>query len=327
MRTTVLGVRTLVLICVFLASSLSSFSQSITTGNGKYEFGVAIGPIFFLGDLGGNQGIGRNNLKDVNMPLTNLAKGLFINVYPTEWLGFRLAVNQGKLEGYDNIIKDKGGRELTRKRRNLQFQSSMLEAHAAFEFYPTVFFEKYDGLKGKLRPYGLAGAGIFKFNPKGQYFAPNGSSTWVELKPLRTEGQGLMPGKEEYKLTSLEIPLGAGFKYYISDTKYVGFELVHRKSFTDYVDDVSTDYVDPILFEQLAPELRPMARQLYFREGFIPGTGSNPNARIPRAGTQRGDPKDNDSFFTTVIRFGWRLNDPNSPGSRAARQMRCPSFY
>ncbi|HZF65954.1 MAG TPA: hypothetical protein VEZ55_15770 [Chitinophagaceae bacterium] len=325
MRTIVPGVRTLVLIGVILASSLQSFSQSITTGNGKFEIGLAVGPLFFLGDLGGHKGIGRNNLKDVNMPLTRLSKGIFVNVYPTEWLGFRVAVNHGVLEGYDNIIKEKGGAEYYRKRRNLQFQSTMFEAHAAIELYPTVMFEQFDGLLGKVRPYGLIGAGIFKFNPKGQYFDPNGTSRWVELKPLRTEGQGLIVGKEEYKLSSLEVPLGAGVKYYFKENKYIGFEICHRKSFTDYVDDVSTDYVDPLVFELLEPELRPMARQLYFREGFQPGTGST--TRIHAVGEQRGDPKDNDSFFSTVIRFGWRLNDKNSPGGRSMRQMRCPAFY
>ena len=325
MRTTVPGVRTLVLICVLFASSLSSPAQSITAGNGKFEVGLGLGPLFFLGDLGGNKGIGRNNLKDVNMPLTRLAKGLFVNVYPTEWLGFRVAINQGVLEGYDNIIKDKGGDEYFRKKRNLQFQSNMLEAYAALELYPTVFIEKYDGLLGKIRPYGLIGGGIFKFNPKGQYFAPDGTSRWVELKPLRTEGQGLLPGKEEYKLSSLEVPLGVGFKYYFKENKFIGFEVVHRKSFTDYVDDVSTNYVDAAIFQQLAPELRPMANQLYFREGYVPGVTST--SRVPVVGEQRGDPKDNDSFFSSIIRFGWRLNDKNSPEGRAARQMRCPSFY
>src|SRR5687768_2170264 len=104
MRTSVPGVRTIVLICTFIASSFSSFSQSITLGNGKLEAGLAFGPLFFLGDLGGNQGVGKNNLKDVNMPLTKIAKGLFINLYPAEWLGFRLAANHGTLEGYDHII-------------------------------------------------------------------------------------------------------------------------------------------------------------------------------------------------------------------------------
>ena len=142
MRITVLSVRTLVLICVFFASSLKTFSQSITAGKGSFEVGLALGPLFFLGDLGGNYGTGKNNLKDVNFPLTKISKGLFLNVYPAEWLGLRLAVNQGVLEGYDNIIKDKGGDESFRKLRNLQFKSTMVEAYGAIEFYPTVFFEK-----------------------------------------------------------------------------------------------------------------------------------------------------------------------------------------
>ncbi len=327
MRTSVPGVRTLVLICTFIASSFSSFSQSITLGNGKLEAGIGIGPLFFLGDLGGNAGIGKNNLKDVNFPLTKISKGVFVNIYPTEWLGFRLAANHGMLEGYDNIIKDKGGDEMFRKKRNLQFQSSLLEAYGAIELYPTVFFEKYDGLQGKFRPYGVAGIGVFKFNPKGEYFDPSGKSTWVELAPLRTEGQGFIeyPDRKPYKLMSIEMPLGLGFKYYFKENKYIGFELLHRKSFTDYVDDVSTTYIDGNLFDKyLAPADAAMARQLYNRESFVPG-GSQ--TRPALADDQRGDPKDNDSYFSSVIRFGWRLNDNNSPNGRAARQMRCPSFY
>ena len=324
------SVRTLVLICVFFASSFKSFSQSITAGNGRFEIGLALGPLFYLGDLGGNQGLGKNNLKDVNFPLTKISKGLFLNVYPAEWLGLRLALNQGKLEAYDHIIKDKGGAESFRKLRNLQFQSNMFEVYGAIEFYPTYFFEKYDGLKGKLRPYGLAGFGIFKFNPKGEYIDPTtGASRWVELAPLHLEGQGFIeyPERQPYKLTSFEMPLGVGFKYYFQENKYVGFEVTHRKSFTDYVDDVSTTYIDANLFDKyLTPENAAIARQLYYRENFNPATiGQTRNP--PDVEEQRGDPKDNDSFFSSIIRFGWRLNDKNSPEGRAARQMRCPSFY
>lgn len=329
MSITVPSVRTLVLICVFIASSLKSFSQSITFGDGKIEAGLAIGPLFFLGDLGGNRGIGTDFAKDINFPLTKISKGLFINIYPAEWLGFRLAINQGKLEAYDHIIEDKGGAERFRKIRNLQFRSNMFEAYVATEIYPTVFLERYDGLKGKLRPYGLAGFGIFKFNPKGEYFAPDGTSSWVELAPLRLEGQGFAeyPDRKPYKLMSFEMPLGVGFKYYLAENKYVGMELVHRKSFTDYVDDVSTTYIDANLFDRyLSPEDATMAKQLYYRENYVP-TSPNPTRNPPSVNEQRGDPTDNDSFFSTVIRFGWRLNAANSPAGRAARQMRCPSFY
>ena len=240
MRTIVPGVRTLVLITFLFASTLSSRSQSITTGNGKIEIGLGFGPLFFLGDLGGNHGVGKRFVKDVNLPLTNFAKGIYVNIYPAEWLGFRVAVNQGKLEGYDSLIKDKGDAEYYRKKRNLMFRSPLLEAYGAIEIYPTVFLEQYDGLQGKLRPYAVAGVGVFKFKPQGQYFGPDGRGTWVDLQPLHLEGQGMAeyPDRPNYKLMSLEIPLGVGFKYYFKENLYVGLEIMHRKSFSDYVDDV-----------------------------------------------------------------------------------------
>lgn len=327
MRTNVLSVRTLVLIVVLALTTLRSSSQSITTGNGKIELGLGIGPLVFLGDLGGNYGTGKRFIKDVNFPTINWAKGLFVSIHPTEWVGFRFAVNQGRLEGYDSLIRDNGGGEKYRKQRNLQFRSPLWEVYGAIEVYPTVFIERYDGLFGKIRPYGVLGFGAFKFNPQGRYYNPNGTSTWVDLKPLHLEGQGMAeyPDRKEYKLSSWEIPMGVGVKYYIKENFFVGMEIMHRKSFTDYVDDVSTTYIDNSLFANyLTPEQAAMANQLYFREGFTPGGSVS---RIPPDGEQRGNPKQNDSFFSTIFRLGWRLNDSNSPNSRAARQMRCPSFY
>ena len=327
MRTIVHSVRTLVLICVLSIPATKANSQSITTGNGKIEIGLGLGPLFFLGDLGGNHGEGTRFVKDVNIPVTNLSKGIYANIYPTEWLGFRVAVNHGRLEGYDSLIKDKGDAESYRKTRNLQFRSPLLEAYAAIEFYPTVFFERYDGLQGKLRPYAVAGAGIFKFNPQGRYYAPDGTSQWVDLQPLRLEGQGMAeyPDRKEYKLSSFEIPLGVGIKYYLKENMYVGFEIMHRKSFTDYVDDVSTNYIDNTLFSNyLNPQQAAMANQLYYREYFVP---YQPNLNRPYTDEQRGNPKQNDSFFSSILKFGWRLNDWNSPNGRAMRQLRCPAFY
>jgi hypothetical protein len=321
MRTIVPGVRTLVLICVFFSLSARSFSQSITAGNGKFEVGLGIGPLFFLGDLGGNKGVGQSTwLKDVQFPLVNLSKGIFVQVYPAEWLGFRVAVNHGKLEGYDQSIKDKGGDEVFRKNRNLQFQSSVLEAYAVAEISPTVFFEKYAGLLGKIRPYGLAGVGVFHFNPKGQYIAPDGSTKWVALQPLRLEGQGFAeyPDRKPYSLTQLEIPMGVGFKYYIKENMFVGLEVLHRQTFTDYVDDVSTNYIDPSLFANyLTPEQTTLAVQLNNRQDLL--AGSQTRVMDP----QRGDPTQNDAFFSTIIRLGWRLNHMGPE----LKQLKCPSFY
>jgi hypothetical protein len=323
----ILHVTRVVVICAILTLTVrSSFSQSISFADGKYEIGLGLGPAFFLGDLGGAEGIGKPFVRDVDLPLTKFSKGIYFNIYPAEWLGLRLAANHTFLEGSDDEVDLKGGREFARWRRNLYFQSNLWEAYVGFELYPTIFLEQYGGLEGKFRPYGIAGVGLFHFNPKGYYYPdPNNMNNkqLVELKPLRLEGQGMSeyPDRHEYKLTQLEIPMGAGFKYYIREGWYIGLEVLHRKTFTDYIDDVSTKYIDPIYFQNyLTPEQVPIAYQLHNREPFR-------NITRPYIGRQRGDPKEMDSYFSTILRFGWRLNGSNEPNKRALRQMRCPLYY
>ena len=88
-----------------------------------------------------------------------------------------------------------------------------------FEVYPTVLFEDQPtDVTGRLRPYGLIGIGVFHFNPMGQYVDPNTSqTTWVYLQPLHTEGEGFVAGRNNYPLTQLNIPMGFGLKYYVSE--------------------------------------------------------------------------------------------------------------
>jgi len=310
------------LLALFLSLNLfspRSYSQSITMANDKFEIGLGFGPMFFLGDLGGTAGIGRDFLKDVDFPLTTLSKSLYANYYPAEWLGFRIALNHGTLKGDDAEAPNKGGAEVDRLQRNLSFKTSVLEAYLALEFYPTVFFEQYDGLAKKFRPYGIIGVGGFKFNPKAKL-----DGQWVELQPLRLEGQGMAeyPFRKEYSLTQLEVPMGFGFKYYLKENMYVGIEVLHRQLFTDYIDDVSTNYVDPDVFSNyLSAADAAKARRLYYRGTYASAVSNPGNIQT----FQRGDPKDQDAFFSTILRFGWRLVDDEN--KRARRQMRCPIFY
>jgi hypothetical protein len=235
MRTRVPTVRFFVLICLLSITTQQSYSQSLSAGNGKLEVGLALGPSFFLGDLGGNRGKGKTFVKDINFPVTKFMKGLYVSIHPTEWIGFRVAANLGVLEGYDSLVSTDGKDELERKKRNLGFKSNIREAYAAIEIYPTVFFEQYDGLFHKFRPYGLGGFGMFHHNPKAQYTTPAGEKQWVELKPLRLEGQGMAeyPNKKEYSLNQYAVVMGGGFKYYIKENMYIGLEILHRKTFTD----------------------------------------------------------------------------------------------
>jgi len=324
MRTRVPTVRKVVLICLSIIFFQPIFSQSISTANGKIEIGAGVGPVFFLGDLGGTAGLGRGFIKDLNLPTTRMIKGLYLNIYPAEWIGFRFAANLGELNGADSLIKPHNGEEMYRKNRNLDFRTNLSEAYAAIELYPTVLFEKFDGLLNKIRPYAVFGVGMFHFNPQGTYTDPYGKTTWVDLKPLRLEGQGMAeyPNRKPYSLTQLEIPMGFGAKFYISESMYLGVEVLHRKTFTDYIDDVSTNYIDPALFDvYLTPAQAIIAKQMEYKENLLKNY-------VPRTwiGQQRGDPRKNDAFFSTIIRFGWRINGGYA-SQKVKRQMKCPHFF
>ena len=317
----------LLLICFTLFSK--SYSQSFLLGEKvKWEIGLNFGPSFFLGDLGGNSGKGTNNIKDVNLEFTKLMKGVFITMYPKNWVGVRLAADVTYLEGSDDIINTTGIDELWRKQRNLDFKTTVLEGYLALEIFPTMLLSRYTEIQPRLRPYAFAGVGFFHFNPKGSITDAAGDKTWYKLQPLKLEGQGMSeyPSSKPYKLTQINIPIGAGLKYYASERLNISAELLYRKTFTDYIDDVSTKYVDPAVYNKyLSAQDAALANKLSDKAiGIIyPGM-----TRYP-AGTQRGDTKDGDTYFSIVLKFGLRLGPiyESSFAKRAAKQMKCPTVY
>jgi len=302
-----------------LAFYLPSFSQYTGESGAFYEAGISLGPSNFLGDLGGTQGIGRPFLKDNNFPLTKFMIGGYLTYQPNEWLGFRLMGNYGHLEGDDAIIKGKGGEEENRKARNSNFRSNIVEGFLALEVYPTVFLEyEPTDIFHKLRPYGIIGVGVFHFNPQGTD-PLNGN--WVDLKPLHTEGEGFAeyPDRKEYKLTQLNIPMGVGVKYFLSETVSLSLEVIHRKTFTDYIDDVSTTYVDPAVFYAHLP----LAQAQLAERMANKSTPTGSNTRIFGAGDKRGTATNNDAYYSFGFKLGIRLgrNDGYSNSTR------CPVHF
>ena len=321
----------IVLTGTFFILPKANKAQSLVFGNEKtkVEVGINIGPSFFLGDLGGNRGVGKRFIKDVNFSLTNIMKGVFISVYPNEWLGLRAAAQIGKLEGQDDIINTKGRAELFRKQRNLDFRSNISEVYVAAEFYPLMLLNAgNEDYKPRIRPYGVIGIGAYHFNPQGSLTDVNGNKTWYYLRPLHTEGEGFpeYPDRKEYSLTQINIPMGAGFKYYISDRVTISLELLLRKSLTDYIDDVSTNYIDPNLFDKyLSPQDAIIARKISDKINPI----VSPSVTRNSPGIQRGNPNQNDSYFTTFLKFGIRLGPifENTYSRNAAMHTRCPKRF
>ncbi|NJO25257.1 MAG: hypothetical protein HC867_04970 [Bacteroidia bacterium] len=181
--------------------------------------------------------------------------------------------------------------------RNLSFRSNIMEIMAVAEVHP-LFIIKTEEDPPRASPYILCGIGFFHFNPQAKL-----NDTWYDLHPLRLEGQGFTeyPNRKQYKLSQFNFPMGIGARYEINHLLNARFEIIHRKLNTDYLDDVSTRYINPIYFlNYLSPSQAAVAAQLYDRRGEL-----NPN-HTPKM-DERGDPKDNDSYFTVMLKIGFTI--------------------
>jgi Domain of unknown function (DUF6089) len=173
----------------------------------------------------------------------------------------------------------------------------------------------------KIRPYGIVGVGVFHFNPQTVYTDPSGNKSWVNLHDLHTEGQGMPnhPDRKQYSLTQVNIPYGVGIKYYLSDKFNIGFEIVNRKTFTDYIDDVSTTYIadqDFYNYFGAGSRMADIASQVANR----PPQGSITHRYD--AGAKRGTATNNDAYYSTTIKLGIRLGGEGSNNFR--NSTRCP---
>ena len=110
---------------------------------------------------------------------------------------------------------------------------------------------------------------------------------WVELQPLATEGQGMEGYESPYSLTQISIPFGLGLKFSVTKFISIGLEWGLRMTFTDYIDDISTNYVDRSILLDWSGELGASAAD---RTNEIQDNVYNP------AGSMRGNPERNDWY-------------------------------
>lgn len=199
---------------------------------------------------------------------------------------------------------DKQGRNTL---RNLNFSSSITEFQLAGEYFITPL--NYHSLT----PYVFAGIAAFHFNP----YTFDSSGTKYFLKPLSTEGQGFVDGRSEYSLTQISIPFGGGVKLALTDNLNVGIEMGLRKTFTDYLDDVSTRYVDPsILLTNRGPE----SVELAYR-----GDELKNGSPYPDPNSIRGSSKYKDWYYFTGITLSFRLGAGGLGGGGKHNQYDCPT--
>jgi hypothetical protein len=290
---------------LFLFLLQSVFSQNFSRVNDwkKYrkEVQVQVGASGFLGDLGGLDRIGTNfSPVDLELALTRPAISVAYRYKFSKFFNIHSSLNYLLVAGDDKLTK-----EQFRHNRNLNFKSNIFEAATRFEFslYSSHVGHRY-GIKKTLsrRHKGnskefifFVGAGVFYFNPKGT----NAAGVNQQLYLLHTEGQGLDGGPKQYKRVAISIPMGVAYKVVINKLWSAGFEVNYRKTFTDYIDDVSGTYY-PNKAVQLAAY---GTKSLAFAD---PSLGDIPLATAPNGdgtGAQRGDLQ-KDAFLGVQVTVG-----------------------
>lgn len=297
------------LYCRFVAIIFLTTLATKIEAQQKFEYGISIGGMKYEGDLGGRYGSGLGALNN-RTSRSSFNASLNLGYKIAGFLFFRAAATFGGIQAADSLLPGNNPSIMAKKTRNAHFKSIIAEGSLMAEIYPTVLFEaNLSATMGKFRPYLLAGIGVFHFDPKGLYQAPNGTETWVNLQPLRTEGQGMPnhPDRKEYALIQQNIQLGLGIKYHISQRVGISFELIGRKTPTDYLDDVSTKYIDSkdfyTYFGQSSPMAKiaeQMANNPVYKNGGAPLLGWGP-------GGLRGSPQYNDYYYSSNIRLSYRF--------------------
>lgn len=263
-----------------------------------YEAGISVNAMNCLTDMGGRKGIGKKFLKDLNMGKTHISGGVFFNVAYKNAVALRLEGTFGQISGNDNVLA--GITDIAKERfnRNLNFRSNITDVNLMLEIHPMYIFVDWPAKETtppRTSPYLLAGIGYFTFNPQTKLI---GSDRWIDLQPLHTEGQGLVETNiPNYSLQQLNIPMGAGIKYELSPLVNLRGEVVYRKTFTDYLDDLSSAYADRSWFRNPANGLTTQQADL----AEILSDRQIDKRTI--AGGKRGTEKNNDGFFTVNLKI------------------------
>lgn len=261
-----------------------------------YEAGISINAMNCLTDMGGKKGIGKKFLKDLNIGKTHLSGGVFFSAAYKNAVALRLEGTFGQISGDDDVLIGITDIAKERYNRNLNFRSYITDVTAMLEIHPMYIFVDWPAKETsppRTSPYIVGGIGYFSFNPQTRQ-----GNRYIDLQKLSTEGQGFAeyPDRQVYKLNQINIPLGGGAKYELSPLINLRAEIVYRTTFTDYLDDLSTTYIDPALFDKyfgVGSQKAINARALYDQQ------------RIKVAGVdgRRGKPTNTDGYFSANLKI------------------------
>lgn len=198
-----------------VAISLILFCLILSVKAQIVEIGVTAGGSYYLGDL--NPGIHFRN--------SRFMYGLVSRYhFDTRWC-IRLSGTFAEVGGdavQSSFLPERG----------LSFTSKITDISSVMEFNFLPFIIGSE--RSAVTTYIFAGIGVFFFNPQ---------SGGMDLKPLGTEGQNEgYEGRSPYSTTSVSVPFGLGGKFSVAKKLSLQVYWEVHKTFTDYIDDISTTY-------------------------------------------------------------------------------------
>ena len=235
----------------------------------------------------------------------------------------------GTLKGSDAGSADKNDTQngVFRYDRNLSFRNRIKEFSVVgtFDLFPNnaTYISRM-----KWTPYAFVGVAVFLHNPQAQAPAldPQGSplpeaGKWVDLQPLGTEGQyatlqegDVNHGIKPYKKIQPAIPFGLGARFRLNEVIDLAAEIGFRYTFTDYLDDVSQNYVDLGVFQgnQLAKAMSYRSSEVATPNATYVGRDGGSYSVVSGYGSEfpdnvRGNKNNRDIYMVTTLRLTYIL--------------------
>ena len=279
------------LLLIFLIPS-DAYSQFFNTSQQwkqrRHEIGFGAGLTNFRGDLAVvNRNTGKLFLFDIEHRLFRHGLSLDYRYNISQRQALKASFFHGQVVGDDQYAQD-----IYRNYRNLSFKSNIYEFLLAYEYFilrpksgALYNIQEADGFKNRRWEWSLlAGAGFFYFNPRAE---------GENLREMSTEGQGLPGGAPAYSPFAFSLAFGSALYYNINKNYKIGIEYSYRFTNTDYIDDVSTVYYDKEIIRQAKGD----------KAAFLSDRSSGENPNWTATGQQRGDPNNNDGYFSILFKL------------------------
>lgn len=320
-------IRSILPICICVLTIKDSYAQ---LGHSKeyveppgWSLGVTAGLADLWGDVG-TQSIIDHYANGSYWGNPHFMGGLFVRYSAHPAFAMRLGISYGSLYADDKWNKDKAEKALTteedayqRYLRNLSVRSNIWEGSFLFEFSPLRLNYESSMAKRRFQPYLLLGVAGFHFKPQAKFIDAAGNDRgYVNLYDLHIEGDGVPTDAYEnapkkYSLWQIAIPMGIGIKWDIGRRLALGVEYVYRYTFTDYLDNVSGKYVDPIVYTHpslgMSEQQIAIATQMQDKSWLIDPTVKRTH------GDQRGNPAVKDSYSTFGVTLIFKVPSRKNP--------------